>query len=155
MGRFMYSKEETALIEDSFVPLLVCRFTEERNEAMIMSQGFVDMFRIEDRDQAYANMGSNMFIFTHPDDKSRVADATYRFASGQTEKFEAIYRCWVIDEYRVIRAWGKHLKKSEEEIIYAVIFSDEGPYNEEYVKDGYTESASHVLMMAIKENSDS
>ena len=155
MGKYTYSKEERALIERSFAPLLICRFAEERTEVIAMSQGFADMFKIEDREQAYANMGSNMFLFTHPEDKSRVADMTYRFASGQTEDYKVIYRCWVVDEYRVIRAWGKHLSKEKGEVIYVVWFSDEGPFNEENIKEGYIENASHALMMVIKENSQS
>ena len=154
MERFKYSEEAQKLIESSFIPFVIYQFIDERIIAIAISQGFMDLFKIPDRQMAYYVLDNDMYKTAHPDDIAMVADAAYRFGSWKTDKFKVIYRSRINGEYRIIRSWGEHLKKDTGEMLTACWYVDEGPYNED-VSLADMDSIDRSLSLAILESTRS
>ncbi|MBE5827730.1 MAG: EAL domain-containing protein [Butyrivibrio sp.] len=154
MERFKYSEEEQKLIESSFVPFVVYQFLDERIIAIAITQGFMDLFKIPDRQTAYDVLNNDMYRTAHPDDVARIADASYRFGSWRTDRYKVIYRSKINGEYRIIRAWGEHLKKDTGEMLTACWYVDEGPYKGDDSLDAM-DSIDRSLNLAIMESTRS
>ena len=138
MGRYQYSDEELYLLENSSIPFAVYQFVDERVVTIALSVGFCEMLGITDKKEAYDLMDNNMYRDAHPDDVARISDIAWQFATGKTEKYEAIYRSKRPgdDKYFVIHAQGEHKYTDTGERIAVIWYTDEGYYNPaEYIQE--------------------
>ena len=157
MSRFQYNPEELNFLEKSLMPFAVYQFIDKKVVTLAVTRGFMDMFNIPNREIAIKVLDNDMYRSAHPEDVSRIADAAYRFASGETENYQVIYRTKIRDEYRIIRSWGKHVTKPTGERIFIVWYFDEGPYLEgsDSESDNYQESIHRALRNAIQDSTNS
>lgn len=129
MEKYRYSDAELKLIENSCIALAVYQFIDNRVVTIALSQGFLDLFDLPDRAEAYDLMDNNMYRDAHPDDVARIADAALRFATEGGE-FNCIYRSKVHGEYRVFRSRGKHTYTDSGVRLAVITYSDEGSAEE-------------------------
>ena len=127
---FHYSDENIRLLEGSSIPLAVYQFIDDRVVTVALSDGFCELLGMEDKQEAYDLMDNDMYRYTHPDDAARVADIAWRFATGQTERYEALYRSRKpgSDEYFVLHSQGVHKMTETGERIAVIWYTDEGTY---------------------------
>lgn len=152
MKRYVYSEEELSLIENNPVPFAVYQFVDKRAVTIALSQGFLDLFCLNDRQAAYRLMDNEMYRNAHPDDISRIADAAYRFAVND-EEYNVLFRLKVLGELRVIKARGKHVYKPDGTRLAMVWYEDEGPFVES--PDGEGGIFAYSLSRAVNEYSKS
>ncbi|MBR5116260.1 MAG: EAL domain-containing protein, partial [Lachnospiraceae bacterium] len=138
MGRYHYSEEEFRLIERSCLAFAVYQFLDSRVVTIALSAGFLDLFDLPDRAEAYHLMDNDMYRDAHPDDIARIADAAVRFATEGGE-YDVLYRSKVRNEFRMIHARGKHTYTDTGVRLAVISYSDEGSYNEES-EPGFTDS---------------
>lgn len=154
MKKYKYSKKEQELIEQSSIPMAVYQFIDKRVVTIAISMGMCEIFGYDTFEEAYYLMDNDMYRDTHPDDVARIAEVAYRFAT-EGGKYEALYRTKVRDEYRIIRARGKHVYKSDGTRLAHIIYMDEGPYveNELDVDDNLNRSLSSFIREQINDYS--
>ncbi len=128
MEEYRYSPEERALLESLQQPLAIYQFIDNHVHALILSDGFCELFGYRDRAEAYADMNRDLYENVHPDDAPRIAGAAYRFAT-EDSRYEVIYRAKAKDsrEYRVFHACGKHVCTDGVRLAH-VWYTDEGAY---------------------------
>ena len=127
MKRYTFSEEEFRHIAKSTFEFAVYQFVDQRVVTIALTQGFLDVFGYENREEAYFLMDNDMYRDTHPDDVARIADAALRFATEGGE-YNVIYRTRRNGEYRVIHAYGKHIYPAEGIRLAEVWYADEGAY---------------------------
>lgn len=154
MKKYKYSKKEQELIEQSSIPMAIYQFIDKRVVTIAISMGMCEIFGYDTFEEAYYLMDNDMYRDTHPDDVARIAEVAYRFAT-EGGKYEALYRTKVRDEYRIIRARGKHVYKSDGTRLAHIIYMDEGPYveNELDVDDNLNRSLSSFIREQINDYS--
>ena len=110
--------------------MAVYQFIDGRVATIALSQGFLDLFGLDDRAYAYQLMDTDMYRDAHPDDVSRISEAAYRFAVEGRE-YETIYRnkSDKDDDYRIIHAKGHHEIKDGTRLA-VVWYTDEGNFTE-------------------------
>ena len=77
---YQFNPTEKALLERSPIPQAIYQFIGGRVVTLLLSEGFLRLFGLADRAQAYALMNMDMYRDVHPDDAARIADAGYHFA---------------------------------------------------------------------------
>ena len=152
MEKYQYNPIEKAILEKSPVPYAIYQLINKRVVTVVLSEGFCSLFGLK-IEEAYDLMDNNMYRDTHPDDKARISDAAFLFATEDTE-YNIAYRSKIKDKYRIIHAQGKHIY-TEDGIRLAVIwYTDEGEYQpEENTKDDVLNQAFiRVLTEETKKN---
>lgn len=129
MGRYEYNPIEFSMMEKSLVPFAVYQYIDKRVVTIVLSEGFLDLFGYEDREEAYGLMDNDMYMHTHPDDVARVTEAAICFAEDRAG-YDVIYRTLVRGEYRMIHSFGKHFYPVEGTRLAMVWYVDEGVYAE-------------------------
>ncbi len=127
MKRYKYNPIEFAALERSVVPYAVYQYIDQRVVAIVLSDGFRELFGLEDREAAYELMDSNMYRDVHPDDVDRIEKEAIHFATEGGE-YNVIYRSRKNDEYRVIHAVGRHIYPEDGVRLAMVAYTDEGAY---------------------------
>ena len=150
MKRYSYSKEEFNLIENNPFPLAIYQYVDKRLVTIALSQGFLELFKHDDRQEAYDMMNNNMYAHAHPDDMARIADAAYRFATYD-DTYDVLFRNNIKGEYRIIRAVGKHIHKPTGDRLAIIAYFDEGPYVE--TPEGEGGAAAYSLSRSVNEDS--
>ncbi len=150
MKKYSYSKEERAFIEGNCIPFSTYQFIDNHVETLAISAGFVDLFNLDNLDEAYRIMRNDMYLDAHPDDISRIADAAERFAFSD-EPYDILFRNMNRGEYRVIRAKGEHMYTPSGERIAVVWYTDEGPYVAD--PEGGDDPFAYSLSRVIRDNS--
>lgn len=150
MKRYSYSKEELDLIENNPFPFAIYQYADKRLATIALSKGFLELFKHDDRQEAYDMMNSDMYTHAHPDDIARIADAAHRFAAND-EPYDVLFRDKIKGEYRIIRALGKHIYKPTGERLAIVQYLDEGPY----VEDPNSEGGEKAYSLSRSVNEDS
>jgi len=112
------------------MPFAIYQFVDRRVATLILSDGFCELFGYTDRAKAYHDMDNDMYVDTHPDDASRIAEEALRFAT-EGGSYDVIYRSRIpgTKDYRMIHAMGEHFRASTGERLAAVWYTDEGRYN--------------------------
>ena len=82
MDRYVFTKQEKAVLERLKPALAVYQFVNKRVVTLALSDGFCELLGYEDREQAYHDMDNDMYRDTHPDDVARIANAAARFAAA-------------------------------------------------------------------------
>ncbi len=129
MGKYEYNPIEFSMMEKSLIPFAVYQYIDKRVVTIVLSEGFLDLFGYEDREEAYGLMDNDMYMYTHPDDVARVTEAAIHFAEDR-DGYDVIYRTLVRGEYRMIHAFGKHFNPKEGTRLAMVWYVDEGVYAE-------------------------
>ena len=128
MNKYQFTQEELAHIEESELTFAIYQFLDKRVVTLALTEGFLKLFGYDNREQAYYDMDNDMYKNTHVDDKARVADAAYRFAT-EGGQYDVIYRTKAAvgpDEYYIIHAHGEHVITETGERIAQVIYMNEG-----------------------------
>ena len=148
MEQYQFSAEKRATLESLPQPLAVYQLVDGQISALILSDGFCEMFGYADRAKAYEDMNSSVFSFMHPDDAARIANAIRRFINVGGA-FDVIYRTRSRkgSMYQLVHASGRFTENSGEARLAYVWFSDEGLYSEDAVisVQGLTDSLSNAL----------
>ena len=129
MNKYQFPQGELAHIEESELTFAIYQFLDKRVVTLALTEGFLKLFGYDNREQAYYDMDNDMYKNTHVDDKARVADAAYRFAT-EGGQYDVIYRTKAAvgpDEYYIIHAHGEHVITETGERIAQVIYMNEGP----------------------------
>ena len=129
MERYQCSQQERATLERLRHPFAVYQLVGKRIVCLLMSDGFCELFRFDDRDQAYRQLNSDVYQNVHPDDRARTANAFYQF-TAQGDRCEIIFRVRIRggSEYRVIHAFGEHVMTETGARLAHIWYADEGLY---------------------------
>lgn len=129
MTRYAFSPEERRWMESSCIPFAVYQFIDKKVCTLILSQGFCDLFGLDERPEAYALMDNDMYRDSHPDDVARIADAAIAFAT-QDAPYDVVYRTHRPGDssYYIVHARGSHVLAQDGTRLAFVWYIDEGPY---------------------------
>ena len=110
MDKYRYDPAIQAALEASPIPFIVYQYIDRRVVTLAVSAGFCDIVGVDDRDAIRNAMDNDMYHLTHPDDRARLADAGLRFAAGETDRYDMVYRTRLRedDDYIVLHAQGAH-----------------------------------------------
>ena len=121
---------------------------------LALSDGFCELFGYEDKAQAYFDMDHDMYKDTHPDDRARVAEAAYGFAT-EGGSYEVIYRTAMknMAGYRIIHALGRHVYTEDGTRLAHVWYTDVGIYADEPrdAESGLRQAMDNALHMVSVE----
>ena len=145
MEKYRFDPAVFAALEKLRSPLAVYQFLEKRVVTIMLSDGFCDLFGFDDKAEAYYMMDHDMYEATHPDDRARIANTAFRFAT-EGGKYEAIYRTLTKNRegYMIVHALGEHVYTPEGVRLAYVWYTDEGSYT------GDEETMAHNLNAAFR-----
>ena len=108
--RFCFDPTTQELLERMSIPFAIYQYIDKRVVTIALSQGFCKEFGFKTLADAYHVMDSDMYRATHPDDKTRVADAAYRFAAFDAP-YDIVYRTRTLKDpdYIILHAFGKSI----------------------------------------------
>ena len=108
--RFHFDQRTQEILEHLTIPFAIYQYVDKRVVTVALSQGFCDEFGFEKLEDAYHVMDSDMYRATHPDDKTRVADAAYRFAAFDIP-YDIVYRTRTLKgpDYIILHAYGRSI----------------------------------------------
>ncbi|MBR3505321.1 MAG: EAL domain-containing protein [Clostridia bacterium] len=152
-GRYRYSDAERAVLEQSAVPFAIYQFVDKRVATLVLSDGFLDLFGYDSREEAHLVAETDMYRDTHPDDVARIADVAYRFATEDI-KYDVIYRSKNPrgPGYNVLHAVGKHVFMPDGARVTHVSYTNEGPYVEG-LNGPENAAPNRLLSKAVREES--
>ena len=106
--RFYFDRATQEILEHLTIPFAIYQYIDKRVVTVALSQGFCDEFGFQKLEDAYRVMDTDMYRATHPDDKTRVADAAYRFAAFDVP-YDIVYRTRTLKDpdYIILRAYGR------------------------------------------------
>ena len=148
MDRYQFSDAERKTLEKLRAPLAVYQFLNKRVTTLLLSDGFLDLFGLNNREKAMYLMDHNMYEMTHPDDKARAAEEAIRFAT-QGGRYDLIYRSRLYssgEEYRIIHSKGEHVEADDGTRLAYIWYTDEGPYSSDA-----DSAAGFVLRRSLQE----
>lgn len=127
MEKFCFTHEVQTAYERLQHPLAIYQNIEDRIVAIVLSDGFCELFGYDNQEQAYAKINDDYLRNLHPDDVNRTKREVERF-SNDGEKYDIIYRYRGDNEttYRVIRAVGKKVYMEEGVTLVHIWYTDEG-----------------------------
>ncbi len=129
MEHFSFDATTKRVLEKSCIPYAVYCFVNDRITALVISDGFCDLFET-DRETALDQLNNHTFDRDHPDDVARLADEALAFATEGGE-FDITYRTLLSGGYKIVHARGKHVYAPTGDRIATVWYSDEGMYEGE------------------------
>ena len=129
MERYQFDSATKAALEKLRVPLAVYQFIDKRVVTILLSDGFCELFGFDDKDEAYYLMDHDMYRDTHPEDRSRAADAAYRFAT-EGGRYEVVYRILTQNktDYIIVHSLGEHVYTEEGIRLAYIWYTDECSY---------------------------
>ena len=127
MKRYRYNPVERAFLENSVIPCAVYQYVDERVVTLVLSKGFLDLFELEEGEEAYALMDNDMYRLSHPDDIPRIKEVAASFAEERSG-YNVVYRSRKNGEYHIIHAFGQHFYPEPGVRLAMVWYVDEGLY---------------------------
>ncbi len=150
MEMFQFEPAELSILERSCIPFAIYQFIDSHVVTLTVSDGFLSLYGLQDREEAIRLMSEDMYRDTHPEDAARVAEAALRFAREDTE-YDIIYRVMLKGEYRIIHSFARHITKENGARLGVVWYTDEGVYDE---KDRFRQGdLKHFFNSVLRENS--
>ena len=130
MEKYQFDQTLMQTMEDSHIPFAVYQFIDKRVVTLVLSAGFRKLFEFDKKEDAYYVMDNDMYRATHPDDKARIADAAFRFAT-EGGSYEVVYRTKTRNHghYLVIHAQGEHVYTQNGARLAIVWYTNEGIYS--------------------------
>ena len=107
---FRFDPATQNILENLTIPFAVYQYIDKRIATIALSRGFCDEFGFKTLRDAYYVMDHDMYRAAHPDDKTRVADAAYRFAAFDAP-YDIVYRTRTLKDpdYIILHAYGKSI----------------------------------------------
>ena len=124
----MYSFDERmrSALESSPVPMGIYQVVDGRVKALVLSDGFCELFEYKSRSEAIEAMHRNLFWNVHPDDVQKVSDLTTAFVEHD-EPYNLVCRVRLGDGYRLVHTCGEHITtRSTGQRLAVVWHIDEG-----------------------------
>ena len=145
MKKYQYEELEKTLIQNSPIPLAVYQYIDGQVKTVALSKGFMELFNLKDFCRTTELMDTNIYRDCHPDDIAALQESAALFATKDVP-YNVIYRSKVNGAYKIIHAFGKHVKKGRTKL--AIIwYSDEGDYKDGIEqKGGFLEAAYSNLL---------
>ena len=108
--KFSFDQKTQETLEHLSVPFAIYQYIDKRVVTIALSQGFCDEFGFQSLEDAYRVMDNDMYRAAHPDDKTRAADAAYRFAAFDAP-YDIVYRTRTLKspDYIILHAYGKSI----------------------------------------------
>lgn len=130
--KFSFDERTQEILEHLTIPFAIYQYVDKRVVTIAISQGFCDEFGFKKLEDAYLAMDSDMYRATHPDDKTRVADAAYRFAAFDTP-YDIVYRTRTLKDpdYIVLHSYGKSIYPEPGVRLCLTWYAFEGHYSKE------------------------
>lgn len=151
-GKYSFDKRTQEILEHMTIPFAIYQYIDKRVVTIAISQGFCDEFGFEKLEDAYRAMDTDMYRATHPDDKTRVADAAYRFAAFD-EPYDIVYRTRTLKDpdYIILHSFGRSIHTKDGVRLCLTWYAYEGHYSEE--EGTYESVLSHTLSRFLTEES--
>ena len=151
MDRYQFGEEERAILEKLNIPMAIYQFIDKRVVTLLVTDGMCNIMGMN-REAVITLLDNDMYRDTHPDDKARVADAAYKFASGG-DSFDCVYRtlAHALGEYVILHSHGGHFFTPDGTMLSSTIYMLEGMGED--VENSLTEKlASNFKGMMTKES---
>ena len=142
--RFYFDARTQEILEHLTIPFAIYQYIDKRVVTIVLSQGFCDEFGFKTLQDAYHAMDHDMYRATHPDDKTRVADAAYRFAAFDIP-YETVYRTRTLkdSDYIILHAYGRSIYPAPGVRLCLTWYAYEGHFSEE--QGTYESVLNHTL----------
>lgn len=126
MERYHFKEEIQIAYESLKHPLAIFQITNTKIVAIVLSDGFCELFGYKNREEAYKDVNQDICGHMHPNDIPKITDVIRRFVI-EKNRFDIIYRNKTIGEedYRVIRVVGKHVQMENDIHLAHVWYTDE------------------------------
>ncbi len=126
MEKYKFNNEVQTAYERLQHPLAIYQRINSRVVAIVLSDGFCELFGYENQEQAYLQVNHDYLRNIHPDDVERTKAEVSRF-SKEGGRYDTIYRYRSDNEatYKVIRAVGKHVKMDNGITLVHIWYTDE------------------------------
>lgn len=126
MGMYEFDEKERAALERLGIAMAIYQLVDKRVTALLVTDGMCKLMN-KDRPEVIRILNEDMYQDTHPDDKARVADAAYKFASGG-EVFDVVYRTMshTLGDYVIMHAYGAHFFTETGVMLSATVYVLEG-----------------------------
>ena len=130
--KYRFDQRTQEILESMTIPFAIYQYLDKRVVTIALSQGFCDEFGFQTLEDAYRVMDSDMYRATHPDDKTRVADAAYRFAAFDAP-YDIVYRSRTLKspDYMILHAYGKSIYPEPGVRLCQTWYANEGQYFQE------------------------
>ena len=134
--KYRFDKEIRGLLEDLSIPFAIYQFIDKKVVTILLSKGFCDEFGFKDLNEAYHVMDSDMYRAAHPEDRTRVEDAAYRYAAYD-EPYDIVYRSRTMKDpdYIIIHSFGKSFYPEPGVRLCLTWYANEGSYSNEQKND--------------------
>ena len=128
--KFSFDEKTQEILEHLTIPFAVYQYIDKRVVTIALSRGFCDEFGFEKLEDAYHAMDNDMYRATHPDDKTRVADAAYRFAAFDVP-YDIVYRTRTLKDadYIILHAYGRSIHPQPGVRLCLTWYAYEGHYS--------------------------
>lgn len=126
MGRYEFDEKERTALERLNIPMCIYQLVDKRVVTLLATDGMCKLMGM-DRADVIKLLDTDMYRDTHPDDKARVADAAYKFASGG-DNFDCVYRTFSdrIGDYVILHSHGSHFFTETGVMLSSTIYMVEG-----------------------------
>ena len=150
--RFYFDSRTQEILEHITIPFAIYQYIDKRVVTIALSQGFCSEFGFKKLEDAYHAMDNDMYRATHPDDKTRVADAAYRFAAFDIP-YDIVYRTRTLKDpdYIILHAYGKSIYPKPGVRLCLTWYAYEGHYSPE--QGMYENVLSQTLSRFLTEES--
>ena len=130
--QFRFDRRTQEILESLTIPFAIYQYIDKRVVTIALSRGFCDEFGFRRMEDAYHAMDTDMYRATHPDDKTRVADAAYRFAAFDVP-YDIVYRTRTLKDpdYIILHAYGKSIYPEPGVRLCLTWYALEGHYSPE------------------------
>lgn len=146
--KYSFDQRTQEILEHLNIPFAIYQYIDKRVITIALSQGFCDEFGFEKLEDAYRVMDSDMYRATHPDDKTRVADASYRFAAFDAP-YDIVYRTRTLkdEDYIVLHAYGRSIYPEPGVRLCLTWYANEGHYSpdQETHEGALNQTLNHFL----------
>ena len=150
--KYSFDPKTQELLESLNIPFAIYQYIDKRVVAIAISKGFCDQFGFKKLEDAYIAMDSDMYRATHPDDKTRAADAAYRFAAFDAP-YDIVYRTRTLKDpdYIILHAYGKSIYPAPGVRLCLTWYAFEGHFSPE--QGTYESILSQTLSRFLTEES--
>ena len=150
--KYTFDQKTQEVLEHLSIPFAIYQYIDKRVVTVALSQGFCDEFGFNNLEDAYRVMDNDMYRATHPDDKTRVADAAYRFAAFDAP-YDIVYRTRTLKDpdYIILHAYGKSIYPKPGVRLCLTWYANEGACAED--RGTYESVLNQTLNRFLKEES--
>ena len=122
MDRYVFTKQEKAVLERLKPALAVYQFVNKRVVTLVLSDGFCELIGM-DREHAMAWFREGQYERLHPDDVGRVARVSMEFANHRGD-YDLAFRTRHPDGYHILHAIAKWLTMPDGTELALVTYAD-------------------------------